>query len=362
MKVLVTGGCGFIGSSIVRRLLREETVVFNLDKLTYAASLEALSDVSNSPFYSLIEGDICDQAMLECLFEEFAPDAVIHCAAETHVDQSIDGPSAFVNTNIVGTYQLLEAARRWWSGKPGEHRFHHISTDEVYGSLSANDPAFTEASAYAPNSPYAASKASADHLVRAWGETFGLPVVATNCSNNYGPWQFPEKLIPLMILNGVERRPLPIYGQGDQVRDWLHVDDHAEAVWQVLQRGRTGATYNVGGRCEKTNIEVVQLICDELNGRWAEFDHHALIRNVADRPGHDQRYAVDDRLVREEIGCAPKIAFEDGIRSTIDWYLAHQDWWQAIRMRRYDGERLGRAANQAGHRPKSEAQLLDRIA
>ncbi|MEM1163522.1 MAG: dTDP-glucose 4,6-dehydratase [Pseudomonadota bacterium] len=361
MKVLVTGGCGFIGNAIIRRLLREDTVVFNLDKLTYAASLESLQDLSGSPNYSLIEGDICDQALLECLFEELEPDAVIHCAAETHVDRSIDGPSSFMETNIIGTFRLLEAARRWWAGRKAEHRFLHVSTDEVYGSLSGNDPAFTEASAYAPNSPYAASKASADHLVRAWGETYSLPVLTTNCSNNYGQWQFPEKLIPLMIVNGVERRVLPIYGEGNQVRDWLHVEDHADAIWQVLQHGKTRGTYNVGGNCELRNVDVVDAICANLDRKWPDFDHRSLIRNVADRPGHDTRYAVDCGLLEKELGWKPRISFEDGLKRTFDWYLGHQEWWQAIRQRRYNGDRLGQAANDPMQEPSGQAGL-ERIA
>jgi len=343
MKILVTGGCGFIGSAIVRRLLAEGETVVNVDKLTYAATEETLADHADDPGYRFLKGDICDPILMADLFEEIAPDAVIHCAAESHVDRSIDGPAAFLHTNVTGTFTLLEAARTWWQGRRGPFRFHHISTDEVFGSLGPRDRAFTESSRYVPNSPYSASKAASDHLVRAWGETYGLPVLTTHCSNNYGPWQFPEKLIPLMILNALDGRTLPVYGAGTNLRDWIHVDDHADAVLTVLRRGAPGETYNIGGQTELQNIDVVRAICAELDRRQpAAAPHAALIRHVADRAGHDQRYAVDIGKIGADLGWAPTIGFAEGLAATVDWYIRNQPWWDAIRARRYGGERLGR--------------------
>jgi len=357
MKALVTGGCGFIGGAIVRRLLGQGASVVNLDKLSYAATPESLDDWRDCSRYQLVVGDICDAPLVTRLFEETAPDVVIHCAAETHVDRSIDGPAAFLASNVTGTFCMLEAARTWWSGRKGGHRFHHISTDEVYGSLGPRDPAFTEATAYAPSSPYAASKAAADHLVRAWGRTYGLPVVVTNCSNNYGPWQFPEKLIPLMILNGIEGKPLPIYGTGRNIRDWLHVDDHATAVLAVLERGTEGETYNVGGDCEVANLAVVNIICAALDRHFPDAaPHERLVRHVTDRAGHDARYAVDTARLRRELRWRPARNFAEGLAETVEWYLAHRDWWQAIRQTRYDGARLGRVAERADA-PRDEKVL-----
>ncbi|GMG81092.1 dTDP-glucose 4,6-dehydratase [Paralimibaculum aggregatum] len=343
MKILVTGGAGFIGSAVIRQLIREtEHEVVNLDKLTYAATPEALEEAAGSPRYTLVEGDVCDRALLARLFEEHAPERVMHLAAESHVDRSIDGPADFMATNIMGTFALLEAARAWWQGRPGEHRFHHISTDEVFGSLGAADPAFRETTPYAPNSPYSASKAASDHLVRAWGETYGLPVVTSNCSNNYGPWQFPEKLIPVMLIAGVEGRPLPVYGTGENMRDWLFVEDHARALRLVLEKGAVGRSYCVGGNAERSNIAVVRAICAHLDQRRPEHaPHERLISFVTDRPGHDARYAIDATRIRAELGWEPQESFETGLARTLDWYLAERDWWQGIRNRRYGGERLG---------------------
>jgi dTDP-glucose 4,6-dehydratase len=346
MGILVTGGAGFIGSAVIRQLIRESGAdVVNLDKLTYAAMPEALEEVAESPRYRLVRGDIRDRALLAALFEEHRPDAVIHLAAETHVDRSIDGPAAFLDTNVLGTFALLEAARAWTAGRKGEFRFLHVSTDEVYGSLGPADPPFSETTAYAPNSPYAASKAAADHLVRAWGETYGLPVLTTNCSNNYGPWQFPEKLIPLMIAAAVDGAALPVYGSGENVRDWLHVEDHARALRLVLERGATGRSYNIGGGAERSNVEVVRRICALMDGHFpARAPHDRLIRFVADRPGHDRRYAIDAARIRRELGWRPAHAFEDGLAATVAWYLANEPWWRDIRTGRYSGARLGLAA------------------
>ena len=343
MRILVTGGAGFIGSALIRRLIRRtEAQIVNLDKLTYAATPEALEETAQDPRYRLVEGDICDAALVEALFEETAPDAVVHLAAESHVDRSIDGPAAFLQTNVNGTFTLLEAARRWRAGRKGEFRFHHVSTDEVFGSLGPEDPAFTEETPYRPNSPYAASKAASDHLVRAWGETYGLPVVLTNCSNNYGPWQFPEKLIPVMVIAAAEGRQMPVYGQGDNVRDWLHVEDHAAALHLVLERGTIGRTYNVGGNAERRNIDLVRRIAaamDRLRPQGAP--HERLIAFVTDRPGHDRRYAIENGRIKRELGWQPEWSFEEGLDATVAWYLDHEDWWRAIREGRYGGERLG---------------------
>jgi dTDP-glucose 4,6-dehydratase len=346
VKILVTGGAGFIGSAVVRHiLLNTEASVVNLDALTYAANLSSLSDFRDNPRYRFENVDIRDAQALERVFSDHAPDAVMHLAAESHVDRSIDGPAAFIETNIVGTYTLLEGTRRYWSGLSPEaretFRFHHISTDEVYGSL-GDTGYFTEKTAYAPNSPYSASKASSDHLVHAWHHTYGMPVVISNCSNNYGPRQFPEKLIPLMILNGLEGRPLPVYGKGENVRDWLHVEDHARALWTILTKGRSGESYNVGGDAERRNIDIVTTVCDLLDELAPTSQpRRDLITHVADRPGHDFRYAIDASLIRSELGWVPQETFETGIRKTIQWYLDNEAWWRPLRDGVYGGTRLG---------------------
>jgi dTDP-glucose 4,6-dehydratase len=353
MKVLVTGGAGFIGSAVVRYLAGElGHAVVNVDALTYAGNLDSVAPVTNRPGYAFVHGNICDAALMAAIFAQHQPDAVMHLAAESHVDRSIDGPAAFMSTNIIGTYTLLEAARAYWSALPQPRkqafRFHHISTDEVYGSLGPTG-AFTEATPYAPNSPYSASKASADHLVRAWHHTYGLPVVTTNCSNNYGPYHFPEKLIPLVILNCLDGKPLPVYGTGQNVRDWLYVDDHARALWQVVTRGRVGEVYNIGGEAERTNIAVVEAICDlvdELAPTKADGsprNSRALITFVTDRPGHDARYAMDISKIRRELGWSPQETFATGLRKTVRWYLDNPAWWTKIRQGRYAGQRLGLA-------------------
>lgn len=345
-RILVTGGAGFIGSAVVRQLLAEtDSVVINVDKLTYAANLSSLPGAAEHPRYVFERVDICDAVELRRVFDTHQPDAVMHLAAESHVDRSIDGPGEFIQTNVVGTFRLLEAARRYWSELPTERketfRFHHISTDEVFGTL-GDDGFFTETTAYSPNSPYSASKASSDHLVRAWHETYGLPVVLTNCSNNYGPYHFPEKLIPLMILKGLAGEKLPVYGKGDNVRDWLYVEDHARALRLVLEKGRIGESYNIGGHNERTNLEVVRAICallDELAPAGAP--HDRLISFVTDRPGHDKRYAIDAGKIERELGWTPQESFETGLRKTVAWYLEHREWWQAILNGSYQGERLG---------------------
>ncbi|MBY0429850.1 MAG: dTDP-glucose 4,6-dehydratase [Rhodospirillales bacterium] len=344
LKVLVTGGAGFIGSAVIRFLLAEtEAQVVNVDKLTYAANLDSLKAVSTDSRYAFEQVDICDAPAVERLFAIHQPDAVMHLAAESHVDRSIDGPAAFIETNIVGTYILLEAARKYWKSLDeagqGRFRFHHISTDEVYGSL-GEDGLFTEETCYQPNSPYSASKASSDHLVRAWHHTYGLPVVTSNCSNNYGPCQFPEKLIPLMILNGLENRPLPVYGKGVNIRDWLYVEDHARALWTVCSKGVPGETYNVGGNSERRNIDIVETVCailDELVP--AGKPRRDLITYVTDRPGHDFRYAIDASKIRRDLGWEPRETFESGIRKTVRWYLDNKDWWEPLRQ--VAGQRLG---------------------
>ncbi len=344
MKILVTGGAGFIGSAVVRRAIGEGHQVVNLDALTYAACLDNVAEAAQSPNYAFEHADIRDPAALERIFAAHAPDAVMHLAAESHVDRSIDGPGAFIETNVNGTYNLLEAARAHWEakGRPESFRFHHISTDEVYGSLGPEGK-FTEETPYAPNSPYSASKAASDHLVRAWHETYGLPVVITNCSNNYGPYHFPEKLIPVVILKALAREPIPIYGTGENVRDWLYVEDHAEALLLVLERGRVGRSYNIGGENEATNLELVRMLCAILDERRPEGAPHGdLITFVADRPGHDLRYAIDPSRIREELGWRPSVTLEEGLRRTVDWYLANESWWRALQTREGVGERLGR--------------------
>ncbi|MFA7300338.1 MAG: dTDP-glucose 4,6-dehydratase [Sideroxydans sp.] len=333
--ILITGGAGFIGSAVVRQFIRDtDHHVVNVDKLTYAGNLQSLASVSDDPRYRFEQVDICDATEVARVLREHQPDAIMHLAAESHVDRSITGPADFIQTNIVGTYTLLEAARTHWNGldvpRKAAFRFHHISTDEVYGSL-GDEGLFTENTAYEPNSPYSASKAASDHLVRAWHHTYGLPVVTTNCSNNYGPYHFPEKLIPLVILNAVNGKPLPIYGKGDNVRDWLYVDDHARALRLVLERGTPGETYNIGGWNEKTNLEVVQAICtilDELHPQGAP--HTKLITYVADRPGHDQRYAIDATRIAKELGWKPVETFESGLRKTVEWYLTNSGWVQGV--------------------------------
>lgn len=354
MKILVTGGAGFIGSAVVRHLIMDtEHQVVNLDKLTYAGNLASLDSVAQSDRYHFEHSDICDRAELDRIFLQHQPDIVMHLAAESHVDRSIDGPAAFIETNIVGTYTLLEAARNYWKDLPSQRkesfRFHHISTDEVYGDLHGTDDLFTETTPYAPSSPYSASKASSDHLVRAWHRTYGLPVVVTNCSNNYGPFHFPEKLIPLMILNALSGKALPVYGKGNQVRDWLYVEDHARALVKVATLGLIGETYNIGGHNEKQNIEVVRTLCALLEelvpAKPAGVDKYEdLITYVTDRPGHDLRYAIDASKIERELGWVPEESFESGLRKTVQWYLNNKDWWQAVLNGSYQMERLGQGA------------------
>lgn len=351
MNILITGGAGFIGSAVVRHIIQHTSHrVINVDKLTYAGNLESLVEVANHPRYVFEQVDICHRAELDRVFAEHQPDAVMHLAAESHVDRSIDGPAAFIETNIVGTYTLLEAARAYWqtlsADQQAAFRFHHISTDEVYGDLHGTDDLFTETTPYAPSSPYSASKASSDHLVRAWLRTYGLPTIVTNCSNNYGPYHFPEKLIPLMILNALEGKPLPVYGDGQQIRDWLFVEDHARALYQVVTEGKVGETYNIGGHNEKANIEVVRTICALLEELVPEkpqgVAHYAdLITFVTDRPGHDVRYAIDAAKIGRELGWQPQETFESGIRKTVEWYLNHREWWQHVLDGSYRLERLG---------------------
>jgi dTDP-glucose 4,6-dehydratase len=380
MKLLVTGGAGFIGSAVIRHIIQNtQDEVVNLDKLTYAGNLESLAEVSDSERYTFEQVDICNRTEVDRVLAQYQPDAIMHLAAESHVDRSIDGPAEFIETNIVGTYTLLEATRQYWQAmeaeKKANFRFHHISTDEVYGDLQhPNDsigaeetfpspleetfpsplkgegsgergqslPLFTEETPYAPSSPYSASKASSDHLVRAWHRTYGLPVLVTNCSNNYGPYHFPEKLIPLVILNALEGKSLPVYGKGDQIRDWLYVEDHARALYKVVKEGEPGETYNIGGHNEKQNIEVVHTICDILQElRPQEASYRDLITNVKDRPGHDMRYAIDASKIQKELGWVPEETFETGIHETVQWYLDNLDWCQRVQDGSYQRERLG---------------------
>ncbi|MFZ7094098.1 dTDP-glucose 4,6-dehydratase [Primorskyibacter sp. 2E233] len=350
MKLLVTGGAGFIGSAVVRLAIARGHEVVNLDALTYAACLDNVASVAEAPGYSFVQADIRDRTALDATFAEHNPDAVMHLAAESHVDRSIDGPGDFIETNITGTYNMLEAARSYWiaQGKPDGFRFHHISTDEVFGSLPA-DPAvlFTEDTAYDPRSPYSASKASSDHLVRAWHETYGLPVVLTNCSNNYGPFHFPEKLIPVIILNALAGKPLPIYGDGSNIRDWLYVEDHADALLLVVEKGALGRSYNIGGENERTNLELVQTLCSLLDGLRPRDDgkpYADQITFVIDRPGHDARYAIDPTRIREELGWRPSVTVEEGLRRTVQWYLTNEAWWRKLQQRHGVGERLGKMA------------------
>ena len=351
MKILVTGGAGFIGSAVIRHIIdNTDDRVVNVDKLTYAGNLESLASVSDNERYAFEQVDICDRAALDAVLQRHQPDAIMHLAAESHVDRSIDGPAAFMETNIIGTYTLLEAARQYWNTLDETarqaFRFHHISTDEVYGDLEGPEDLFTETTPYAPSSPYSASKASSDHLVRAWLRTYGFPTLITNCSNNYGPYHFPEKLIPLMILNALEGKPLPVYGQGTQVRDWLYVEDHARALYKVATEGKVGETYNIGGHNEKQNIEVVHTLCDlleELVPTKPEGlnQYRDLITHVQDRPGHDLRYAIDASKIERELGWAPQETFETGIRKTVQWYLDNSEWCQRVQDGSYRRERLG---------------------
>ncbi|MBB3935467.1 dTDP-glucose 4,6-dehydratase [Aureimonas phyllosphaerae] len=351
MKILVTGGAGFIGSAVCRHLIRDtDHSVVNLDKLTYAASLSSLAEIENDRRYRFVKGDIGDRAFVADLLAEEQVDAIMHLAAESHVDRSIDGPGDFIQTNIVGTYELLEAARAYWMQLPADRReafrFHHVSTDEVYGDLPLDDSLFTEDTPYAPSSPYSASKAASDHLAMAWFHTYHMPVVLSNCSNNYGPYHFPEKLIPLVILNGLEGQRLPVYGRGENVRDWLYVDDHARALALVVTRGEPGRSYNIGGRNERSNLAVVETICDTLD-RLSPLPNgeprRELIDFVTDRPGHDLRYAIDASRIENELGWRAEETFETGLEKTIRWYLDHPDWWRPIRQKRYAGQRLGTA-------------------
>ena len=351
MRVLVTGGAGFIGSAVVRHAVLDlGWEILNVDKLTYAGNLSSLEPVARHSNYSFLEADICDAEAITKAFAEFKPETIMHLAAESHVDRSIDGPAEFIATNVVGTSVLLEAARAYWSslGAAAKEafRFHHVSTDEVYGDLEGTDDLFTETTPYAPSSPYSASKAASDHLVRAWGRTYSLPVVITNCSNNYGPYHFPEKLIPLMILNALEGKPLPVYGDGKQIRDWLFVEDHARALAVVVSQGRVGETYNIGGHNEKQNIEVVKTLCallDELSPSAIDgiSSYTDLITFVTDRPGHDVRYAIDAGKIERELGWTPAETFESGLRKTVEWYLANEGWWRAVKDGSYREGRLG---------------------
>ena len=343
MKLLVTGGAGFIGSAVVRLAVRQGHQVVNLDALTYAACLDNVASVSNAPGYLFEQADIRDRAALDAIFARHRPDAVMHLAAESHVDRSIDSPGAFIETNVTGTCNMLEAARHWWvgQGRPDTFRFHHISTDEVFGTLGPVGK-FTETTPYAPNSPYSASKAASDHLVRAWFETYGLPVLMTNCSNNYGPFHFPEKLIPVVILKALAGAPIPIYGKGENVRDWLYVEDHADALLTVVARGQVGRSYNVGGENEARNIDLVRMLCAILDRKRPKArPYRDQIAFVADRPGHDARYAIEPARIREELGWRPSVTLEQGLELTVDWYLANEAWWRPLLARDGVGQRLG---------------------
>jgi dTDP-glucose 4,6-dehydratase len=343
MKLLVTGGAGFIGSAVVRSAIKAGHSVVNVDALTYAACLDNVKSVADNESYVFFQADICDRATMDAILKDTQPDAIMHLAAESHVDRSIDGPGAFIETNITGTYTLLEAARSYWSaqGKPETFRFHHISTDEVYGSLGATGM-FTEDTPYDPRSPYSASKAASDHLVRAWAETYGLPVVLTNCSNNYGPYHFPEKLVPVVILNALAGRDIPVYGKGENIRDWLYVEDHANALLTVLTKGELGRSYNIGGENEAKNIDLVRMICahlDQMRPKGSSYGEQ--ITFVTDRPGHDMRYAIDPTRIREELGWRPSVTLEQGLEKTVRWYLDNEEWWRALQVRDGVGDRLG---------------------
>lgn len=347
MKLLVTGGAGFIGSAVVRQAVAQGHDVVNVDALTYAACLDNVASIADSPHYAFEQADICDWDAMVRILGQHQPDAIMHLAAESHVDRSIDGPGAFVQTNVTGTYTLLEAARRYWADRDrfDHFRFHHISTDEVFGSLGATGQ-FTESTPYDPRSPYSASKAASDHLVRAWGETYGLPIVLTNCSNNYGPYHFPEKLVPVIIINALAGAPLPIYGNGSNVRDWLYVEDHADALLTVLQRGQLGRSYNIGGENERTNLELVQTLCAILDDKKPRADgkpYADQIKFVTDRPGHDARYAIDPTRMQTELGWRPSVTVEEGLELTVAWYLENEAWWRALQDREGVGQRLGTA-------------------
>ena len=346
MKLLVTGGAGFIGSAVVRMAMEQGLQVVNLDKLTYAANLENVASIASNPNYTFEQVDICDGAAVEHAFEKHSPDAVMHLAAESHVDRSIDGPGEFVQTNVIGTFNMIMSARKHWDRLGGDakdnFRFHHVSTDEVYGDLHIGDPAFEETTPYDPSSPYSASKAASDHLVRAWGRTYGLPVVITNCSNNYGPYQFPEKLIPVVILKALHEQEIPVYGTGENIRDWLYVDDHADALLTVLKKGKLGETYNIGGNNERTNLELVKTICNLVDARSLhKTPCESLIAFVNDRPGHDYRYAINAEKIKTELNWTPSIEWNQGFEKTIDWYLNHQSWWMPLISKKIFGERLG---------------------
>ncbi len=346
MKILITGGAGFIGSAVVRKAIEAGHQVLNLDALTYAGNLENVAMVADGDQYRFAQVDIRDASALPALFSDFRPDAVLHLAAESHVDRSIDGPGAFIETNVTGTYNLLEAARSYWleNARPEAFRFHHVSTDEVYGTLGATG-LFTETTPYAPNSPYSASKAASDHLVRAWGETYGLPILLTNCSNNYGPYHLPEKLIPKVITNAIDGLPIEVYGTGENVRDWLHVEDHAEALLLVLAKGALGRSYNIGGHNEATNIDIVRRLCALLDERRpGAAPHDQLIAFVTDRPGHDLRYAIDASRIEAELGWTPRMTLDTGLAQTVEWYLANEDWWRPLKARDGVSQRLGQVA------------------
>ncbi|MEN7470699.1 dTDP-glucose 4,6-dehydratase [Providencia stuartii] len=351
MKILVTGGAGFIGSAVVRHIINNtNNAIINVDKLTYAGNLESLNSVCENNRYTFIQADICDAKLITDIFKQHQPDAIMHLAAESHVDRSIDGPSEFIQTNIIGTYTLLEAARQYWNQLPTDKkaafRFHHISTDEVYGDLESTTGLFTETTPYAPSSPYSASKASSDHLVRAWQRTYGLPTIVTNCSNNYGPFHYPEKLIPLIILNALEGKALPVYGNGQQIRDWLYVEDHARALYKVVTEGKIGETYNIGGHNEKANIDVVKTICSILEelvpNKPNNIENYSdLITYVTDRPGHDLRYAINATKIKNELNWVPDETFETGLRKTVEWYLSNPEWCESVQDNKYNRERLG---------------------
>ena len=348
-NILVTGGAGFIGSAVIRYLINEtNSNVLNIDKLTYAGNLESLASVNDNPRYHFLHADICDKVAMTKAFDDFEPDIVMHLAAESHVDRSIDGPMDFIQTNIIGTYNLLEVARNYWQNltedKKSSFKFHHISTDEVYGDLEGTEDLFTETTSYSPSSPYSASKASSDHLVRAWHRTYGLPMVITNCSNNYGPYHFPEKLIPLVLLNALDGKPLPVYGDGKQIRDWLYVEDHARALYLVATTAKVGETYNIGGHNEKQNIEVVKTICtilDNIKPRTDGQSYTQQITFVKDRPGHDLRYAIDASKINKELGWQPQETFESGIQKTVEWYLNNLEWCRHVQDGSYQRERFG---------------------
>lgn len=345
-RVLITGGCGFVGSALIRHIIRRTNCsVVNLDKLTYAAMPEALEECAESERYYFVRGDVADAEVVRRTLATHAPDGLIHLAAESHVDRSIDGPEAFIRTNVMGTFVLLEETRKFLEGRPKDHfKFHHVSTDEVYGSLSESEPAFRETTPYNPRSPYAASKAASDHLALAWHETYKLPVILTNCSNNYGPWQFPEKFVPVMVLSALDGKSLPVYGTGQNIRDWLFVEDHAAALWAVFSRGKVGQKYNIGGKAERRNLDVVRTICailNELRPRTSGKSYYEQISFVADRPGHDYRYGIDCSRISHELGWRPCVTFEEGLRKTVQWYLDKDDWWRSIQAKTYDGGRLG---------------------